>query len=309
MARTINKVELLGRVGTDIEMRYTPNGTAVAQLRLATERRRQDGEVEADWHNVVCWSKTAEAVNQYVGKGDRIYVAGRLVQNTWEGDDGQRRYRTEIHASEVVFLDSRGGNGNGGNGQRRRSGHRGAGRRLPLLVPQPQRGARLSWAHHGAASLSRDGPAFIQPGAAKPAPHHAGGTEMARTINKVELLGRVGTDPEMKYTTGGTAVVQLRLATERRRQDGEVEADWHSVVCWGKQAEAVNEYIGKGDRIYVAGRLVQNTWEGDDGQRRYRTEIHASEVVFLDSRGGNGNGGKDNGDAADVEEPVAASPF
>ena len=51
MARTINKVELLGRVGTDIEMRYTPNGTAVAQLRLATERRRQDGEVEADWHN------------------------------------------------------------------------------------------------------------------------------------------------------------------------------------------------------------------------------------------------------------------
>ena len=71
----------------------------------------------------------------------------------------------------------------------------------------------------------------------------------------------------------------------------------------------MNQYVGKGDRIYVAGRLVQNTWEGDDGQRRYRTEIHASEVVFLDSRGGNGNGGKDNGDAAGIEEPVAASPF
>ena len=67
----------------------------------------------------------------------------------------------------------------------------------------------------------------------------------------------------------------------------------------------MNQYVGKGDRIYVAGRLVQNTWEGDDGQRRYRTEIHASEVVFLDSRGG----GTDNGDAADIEEPVAASPF
>ena len=117
MARTINKVELLGRVGTDPEMRYTPNGTAVAQLRLATERRRQDGEVEADWHNVVCWSKQAEAVNQYVGKGDRIYVAGRLVQNTWEGDDGQRRYRTEIHASEVVFLDSRTGGRDAGDAQ------------------------------------------------------------------------------------------------------------------------------------------------------------------------------------------------
>ena len=133
---------------------------------------------------------------------------------------------------------------------------------------------------------------------------------MARTINKVELLGRVGNDPEMQHTPNGTAVTQLRLATERRRQDGEVEADWHSVVCWSKTAEAVNQYVGKGDRIYVAGRLVNNTWEGDDGQRRYRTEIHASEVVFLDSRNGNGNGGQVNdGDASDVEEPVAASPF
>ena len=74
---------------------------------------------------MVAWSKTAEAVNEYVAKGDRIYVAGRLVQNSWEGDDGQRRHRTEVHASEVVFLDSRnglprtgyGGNGNGDTGQ------------------------------------------------------------------------------------------------------------------------------------------------------------------------------------------------
>ena len=81
-------------------------------------------------------------------------------------------------------------------------------------------------------------------------------------------------------------------------------------MIWSKSAEAVNEYIGKGDRIYVAGRLVNNTWEGDDGQRRYRTEIHASEVVFLDSRNGNRNGGQVNGgDASDVEQTVAASPF
>ena len=64
-----------------------------------------------------CWSNTAEAVNEYVGKGQRVYVAGRLVQNSWEGDDGQRRHRTEVHASEVVFLDSRNGNGNGDSGQ------------------------------------------------------------------------------------------------------------------------------------------------------------------------------------------------
>ena len=117
MSRTINKVELLGRVGVDPEMQYTPGGTAVTKLRLATDRYRKDAEPETDWHNIVVWSATAEAVNQYVAKGDRIYVAGRLVQNSWEGDDGQRRHRTEIHVSEVVFLDNRNGNGNGGDGQ------------------------------------------------------------------------------------------------------------------------------------------------------------------------------------------------
>ena len=113
MARTINKVELLGRVGTDPEMRYTPGGTAVTNLRLATDRYRKDAEDETDWHNVVIWNGTAEAVNQYVTKGQRIYVAGRIVQNVWDGEDGQRRYRTEVHANEVVFLDGGNGNGNG----------------------------------------------------------------------------------------------------------------------------------------------------------------------------------------------------
>ena len=110
MSRTINNVQLLGRVGTDPEMTYTPNGTAVTKLRLATDRYRRDAEPETDWHNIVVWNGTAEAVNNYVVKGQRIYVSGRLVQNSWEGEDGQRRHRTEVHASEVVFLD---GNGNG----------------------------------------------------------------------------------------------------------------------------------------------------------------------------------------------------
>ena len=117
---------------------------------------------------------------------------------------------------------------------------------------------------------------------------------MAKTINKVELLGRVGADPEMKYTASGTAVTQLRLATDRGRKNGEDATDWHTVVVWDKLAEAVNQYVGKGQRIYVAGRLVQNSWEGDDGQRRYRTEIHAQDVVFLDSsRNGGGNNSGD----------------
>ena len=118
---------------------------------------------------------------------------------------------------------------------------------------------------------------------------------MARTINKVELLGRVGTDPEMKYTPNGTAVTNLRLATDRYRREGEDATDWHTVIVWGKTAEAVNNYVQKGQRVYVAGRLVQNTWENEDGQRRHRTEVHTQEVVFLDSNG-NGNGTSDYGD-------------
>ncbi|MDE2753568.1 MAG: single-stranded DNA-binding protein [Gemmatimonadota bacterium] len=124
---------------------------------------------------------------------------------------------------------------------------------------------------------------------------------MSRTVNKVELLGRVGTEPEMQYTPGGTPVTKLRLATDRYRKDAEDETDWHNLVVWGGTAEAVNEYVAKGQRIYVAGRLVQNSWEGDDGQRRHRTEIHSSEVVFLDSHNGNGTG--HDGQADD------ASPF
>ena len=124
---------------------------------------------------------------------------------------------------------------------------------------------------------------------------------MAKTINKVELLGRVGSDPEMKYTASSIAVTQLRLATDRVRKGGEAETDWHSIVVWDKLADAVAQFVEKGQRIYVSGRLVQNSWTGDDGQRRYRTEIHAQDVVFLDSaRNGNGGGNGNNGHHADT---------
>ena len=112
---------------------------------------------------------------------------------------------------------------------------------------------------------------------------------MSRTVNKIELLGRLGADPEVRSTNGGTSVANLRLATERRVREGEPETDWHTVVCWAGQADAVGRYLGKGDRVYVAGRLGYSTWEGSDGQIRHKAEVHASEVVFLDSRNGNGH--------------------
>ena len=114
---------------------------------------------------------------------------------------------------------------------------------------------------------------------------------MSRTINRVELLGRVGSDPELRRTQNGMAVVQLRLATDRRSRDesGEQQTDWHTVVCWDKQAEAVAQYVQKGERVYVSGRLNHQTWETDSGERRSRTEVHAYEVIFLGSANGRGS--------------------
>ncbi len=108
---------------------------------------------------------------------------------------------------------------------------------------------------------------------------------MARTINHVTLLGRVGADPELRSTKSGTAVIQLRLATDRYSKNGPAETDWHSVVVWSKSAEAVARYVAKGDRVHVTGRLQQHSWQTDSGERRSKVEVHASEVIFLDSRG------------------------
>ena len=115
---------------------------------------------------------------------------------------------------------------------------------------------------------------------------------MARTINHVTLLGRVGADPELRSTKSGTAVVQLRLATDRYSKNGPTETDWHSVVVWGKTAEAVDRYVRKGDRVHVTGRLQQHSWQTDTGDRRSRSEVHANEVIFLDSR--NDRDGRDD---------------
>jgi single-strand DNA-binding protein len=88
----------------------------------------------------------------------------------------------------------------------------------------------------------------------------------------------------MRYTQSGTAVTHLRLATDRSSKNAEGETDWHTVVYWGKLAEAVNSYVQKGDRLYVAGRLLYRTYEDGQGQRRHQAEINAQEVVFLEPR-------------------------
>jgi len=105
-------------------------------------------------------------------------------------------------------------------------------------------------------------------------------------LNKVMLIGNLGTDPEMRYTANGSAVTEFRMACSRNftGQDGErqEETEWFTVVCWNKLAETVSQYLQKGRRAYVEGRLKTRSWEGQDGQTRYKTEVIAQTVQFLD---------------------------
>ncbi len=105
----LNKVMIIGNVGTEPEMRFTPNGNPVTSFRMATSRifTTSEGErkQETEWFTVVTWNKLAESCNQFLAKGRRAYVEGRLRTRSWEGQDGQRRSRVEIVADRVLFLD------------------------------------------------------------------------------------------------------------------------------------------------------------------------------------------------------------
>ncbi|MFC1998180.1 single-stranded DNA-binding protein [Chloroflexota bacterium] len=105
----LNKVMIIGNLGTDPEMRFTPNGNPVTSFRMATSRNytSPEGErkQETEWFDVVTWNRLAETCNQFLVKGKRAYVEGRLRTRNWEGQDGQKRSRIEIIANRVLFLD------------------------------------------------------------------------------------------------------------------------------------------------------------------------------------------------------------
>jgi len=107
------------------------------------------------------------------------------------------------------------------------------------------------------------------------------------SLNRVELIGRLGDDPDLRYTGEGTAVASLALATDESytRNDGtEVDqTEWHDVTVFGRQAETVNEYTGKGDQVYVEGNLETSQYTDRDGIERYSTSIKARRVLFLES--------------------------
>ncbi len=119
MARSLNKVMLIGNLGADPEVRSTANGTRVANLSLATSRQWNnpagERQEKTEWHRIVVWnsrvSKLADFAEKYLKKGDRVYAEGRIEYRTWEDREGNTRYSTEINARELIPLSSKGGPG------------------------------------------------------------------------------------------------------------------------------------------------------------------------------------------------------
>lgn len=122
---------------------------------------------------------------------------------------------------------------------------------------------------------------------------------MARGINKVILIGNLGADPETKYMPSGNAVTNVNLATTdnwKDKQSGEMQerTEWHRVVFFNRLAEIAGEYLRKGSKVYVEGRLQTRKWQDQSGQDRFSTEIVAGEMQMLDSRGGSGDQASNN---------------
>ncbi|NOZ02551.1 MAG: single-stranded DNA-binding protein [Deltaproteobacteria bacterium] len=116
------------------------------------------------------------------------------------------------------------------------------------------------------------------------------------SINKVFILGNLGSDPELATTSTGRSVANFNVATNESWTDKQGErrerTEWHKIVVWGKQAEFCKEYLSKGRTVFIEGRIQTRSWEDKEGQKRYTTEIVANNVQFVGGSGGSGGSGR-----------------
>lgn len=142
------------------------------------------------------------------------------------------------------------------------------------------------------------------------------------SLNKVMLIGNLGKDPEVRYTTSGQAVASFSVATSEKfkNRNGEMEerTEWHNVVLWGRQAEVAGEYLAKGRTVFIEGRLQTRKWQDKDGKDRYSTEVVGDRMQMLGGKGEGGSGrqgggrptgeGNYNASPASYDEPAAFNP-
>jgi single-strand DNA-binding protein len=139
--KSINKVILIGNLGKDPEVKYTPQGTPVAKLTLATNERFKDKSGEwqdrTEWHNVVLWQRLAEIAGEYLKKGSKVYIEGRLQTRSWDDKQtNQKKYMTEVVANDLVLLGGRGEGGEAGSGYSR--GAAAGGNNFDQRTPEPE---------------------------------------------------------------------------------------------------------------------------------------------------------------------------
>jgi len=135
----------------------------------------------------------------------------------------------------------------------------------------------------------------------------------SRGLNKVMIIGNLGAEPEVRYTAGGSAMANVNIATSetwRDKQTGEQQekTEWHRVVFFGKLAEIVQQYVHKGSKIYIEGRLQTRKWQDKEGHDRYTTEIVANEMQMLDSKGGSSASFEPAQQAAPAQTPAQPAP-
>ncbi len=127
------------------------------------------------------------------------------------------------------------------------------------------------------------------------------------SVNKVILIGRLGKDPELKYTQSGRAVVNFSVATNERwkGQDGQKQESttWHNIVAWGKQAEVIKEYLSKGREIYIEGRIDNRSYDDKEGNKKYISEVVVQNFQFIGGRGDSAGGGSASSGPPDSSPP------
>jgi single-strand DNA-binding protein len=154
MPKSVNKVILLGHLGKDPEVKYTPSGTAVAKFSIATNERYKDKEGNwqdrTEWHNIVAWQKTAEICGEYLKKGKQVYIEGRLRTDSWEDKNTkEKKYRTEIVVDDLVLL---------GGGQRSEGEEGGGGRSRGASANAMDQRPQHEEAHQGTGITDEDIP-------------------------------------------------------------------------------------------------------------------------------------------------------
>jgi single-strand DNA-binding protein len=143
MAKSVNKVILIGNLGKDPEVKYTPQGTAVAKITLATNESYKDKggqwQERTEWHNVVLWQRLAEIAGEYLKKGSKVYIEGRLQTRSWDDKQtNQKKYMTEVVAGTMVLLGGRGEGGGGGGAESLSQGSHGSSNHFDQRAPEAE---------------------------------------------------------------------------------------------------------------------------------------------------------------------------